>query len=229
MNVGLEREVTREKHCWELPDLLKPLLACQMNQTTEYWISKIYEWEFEEVYLWYKTRCVNEISSVLSTEANNELGAGSPLHCLSGDALFDWQLSWSQAATGKTRAAHSQELHSSLVCETFWNVGSWKGRRRWRSKTSVNFPSALPSLNWDIRTHVQRSLRVIQAPGRAGAKVTESTFFYSASAATKSSTGIWQHEGLSGYCFHRGFHNTGVPHTAPFSLCRPGWLVALKT
>lgn len=36
MNMGLEREVMREKHYWELPDLLTLLLACQMNQTTEY-------------------------------------------------------------------------------------------------------------------------------------------------------------------------------------------------
>lgn len=34
--LGLEKEVLREKHCWELPDLAKLLLACQMNQTTEY-------------------------------------------------------------------------------------------------------------------------------------------------------------------------------------------------
>lgn len=47
-DVGLEGKVMREKHCRELPDLLKPLLACQMNQTTEYWISKIYDWESEE-------------------------------------------------------------------------------------------------------------------------------------------------------------------------------------
>jgi len=36
LDVGLEDAVVREKYCRELPDLLKPLLACQMNQTTEY-------------------------------------------------------------------------------------------------------------------------------------------------------------------------------------------------
>lgn len=36
LNMGLEKEVMREKPCWELPDLLTPLLACQMKQTTEY-------------------------------------------------------------------------------------------------------------------------------------------------------------------------------------------------
>lgn len=48
-DVGLEGEVIREKHGRELPDFLKPLLVCQMNQITEYWIRKIYDWEFEEV------------------------------------------------------------------------------------------------------------------------------------------------------------------------------------
>lgn len=95
---------------------------------------------------------MNEISSVLLTEAYNEPGAGSPLHYLPRDALFDWQLSWSESATGKTRAARSQELQRSLLCETFWNLGSWKGKKKSKAN-NINFPSPLPSLNWLTRTH----------------------------------------------------------------------------
>lgn len=152
LDVGLEEEVMREKHCRELPDLLKPLLACQMNQTTEYWIRKIYDWEFEEVTC--DTKYVMWMRSLLFYWQKHIMSREPGPLCITFLEMLHLTDSWAGASQPQGKQGqHALRSYRAVFCVKLAETQETEKGEKTKSKANTNFPSPFPSLNWHMPEH----------------------------------------------------------------------------
>lgn len=158
-----------------------------MNQTTKYWISQIYDWEFEEDTC--DTKHVVWMRSLFYRQ--QRVMSWEPVL----PALPSWRCSvWLTAELEPV--SHRENRGSTLPGATqpsyagnFLKIRKLK-REEGRSKTSINILSSLPSLNQHTHTHAEEP-ESSKHLGGLEQRSQESTFIYPASAARNTKKLHW--------------------------------------